>query len=464
MIRKTFAMKGVVCSLILLLVGGCMVGPKYQRPDMVPPQAYTNDNEYVNAQDSIINLEWFNMFGDPVLVQLIQSALTNNYDLKIAMARIEQAEAIYGIARADQLPAIGVSGGASRTDYSNIPSSTAPVNSFTGLASVSWEIDLWGRVRHAKRAAFNDYLASIEGQKAVQSALISDVATLYFQLRDLDNKLEIAQRTTQSRQYSYKILNDQFSKGYVAKLDVLQVEQLMRDAEASIPAFERQRVIVENTLNVLLGQNVTNIPRGLANIDQPEPPVIPSGLPSTLLEQRPDIRYAEYRYMAETEQIGVAVAQRFPTINLTGFLGLASPELSEFLTGDAVTWEVAGGLTAPLFNYGKNKRRVEAQRKQAEIAMFEYKQAYLSALAEVENSLVSCSSLAVETLARQQQADAAKQALELSQARYDNGFVAYLEVLDAQRSLFNSELLASTARQQQLVAYIQLYKALGGGW
>ena len=208
--------------------------------------------------------------------------------------------------------------------------------------------------------------------------------------------------------------------------------------------------MAQHTLNVLLGQNTAVVARGLENSAQPLPPVIPSGLPSSLLENRPDIRVAEYRYYAENERIGVAIAQRFPTITLTGFLGVASPDLSKLFTADALTYEAAGGLFGPIFNFGKNKRRVEAQRKEAEAAMYTYQKAYITALAEVEDALVACEMLKLESEARNGQAEAARAALTLSQARYDSGYTSYLEVLDAQRSLFNSELSASTVQQQRL--------------
>lgn len=454
-------------SAVLLgsfLLGGCLVGPDSKRPDVTTPQAYVNSNEFVTTSDSIVNLKWFQMFGDTVLIAIIDTALKNNYDLQAATVRIKQAEAVYGIAKADQYPVFGYSLDASRTNPTNVPVVTDAVNAFSGLGTVSWEIDLWGKVRHSKRAAYNEYMATIEARKAVQSLLVSNVAALYFQLRDLDNRLAIAERTAQSRRDSYKILTEQFNKGYAAKLDVLQVEQLLRDAEAAIPNFTRQRAATEHALNVLMGNVTVEVPRGPENANQTQSPVIPAGLPSTLLEQRPDIRSAEYIYYAENEKIGVAIAQRYPTISLTGFLGVASPEINDLISADALTYEAAGGLFGPIFNFGKNKRRVEAQRAQAEAAQLEYRKAYITALAEVEDALVACQTLRTESEARNAQAEAARNALVLSQARYDNGYTSYLEVLDAQRSLFSAELQASVVRQQYLNAFVQLYKALGGGW
>jgi outer membrane protein, multidrug efflux system len=449
---------------ITIFFGSCLVGPKYERPEFNTPEAYANTNEYVNPEDSILNLKWFDLFHDSTLTQLIDTALVHNYDLKIAISRMEQAQSVYGFNKADQLPSIGYSASASRTELGDIQFDIPAGNNFNGVGTVFWEIDLWGRVRHSKRGALNDYLATVEAKKSVQSALISDLTGLYFTLRDIDNKIEISKRTSESRRQSYDILKDQFQQGYVAELDVLQVEQLLRDAEAAIPAFERERTQIENAINILLGKNNIPINRGITNAEQLVPPVIPSGLPSSLLANRPDVQFAEYRYMAENERIGVTIAQRFPTISLTGFLGVASTSLSTITSADALTSEISGSLVGPIFNFGKNKRRVEIQRKEAEVAMYDYKKSYITAFAEVENALVACDTYTREFDARNKKATASFKALSLSQARYDNGYTAYLEVLDAQRSMFNSELDLSTVRRLQLSSYIQLYKALGGGW
>mgnify|MGYP000973216316 FL=1 len=445
-------------------VSGCLVGPKYVAPDMPGTGQYMNANTYIDTSSEVVNLKWFNLFNDTVLTSLIDTALYNNYDLRIAISRIEQSNALYGFIKADQYPAFGYSVGAGRTNTTNVPSPTDGYNEFNLTGTVSWEIDLWGKIRHSKRGAYNDYLASIEARKAIQTQLVSDVASLYFQLRDVDNKINITRRTIQSRQQSYDILSEQVAKGYIAQLDVFQVEQLLREAEAALPNFERQRTYIEQAIDVLLGQRSAPIRRGIENSMQPLPPAIPAGLPSSLLQNRPDVKAAEYTYIAENERIGVAVAQRYPSFSITGLLGLASPDVGKLLTGDAVSSQLFGGLMGPIFQFGKNKRRVEYQKKEAEIAMYKYQKAYISALSEVESALVACATYKTENDARILQAQAASGGLTLSQARYDNGYVSYLEVLDSQRSLFNSELAVSTVKQQQLNAYVQLYKALGGGW
>jgi multidrug efflux system outer membrane protein len=259
-------------------------------------------------------------------------------------------------------------------------------------------------------------------------------------------------------------MKSRFQGGDISELELLQSEQQLRDAQAAVPNFQRQIAFTEHALNVLLGQRTLSINRGLKNIDQPQAPVIPSGLPSTLLEQRPDVKLAEYTYVAEVERIGVAQALRFPSLSLTVVLGAASSDLSTLTGGSAVTSQITGGLLGPIFNFGKNIRRVEAQRKVAEQSMYNYVNTYLIALADVENSLVAVQTFRTEYEARQLQFIAAQRNLELSRARYDNGFTSYLEVLIAESNLFSASLSASSVRAQQLSASVTLYRSLGGGW
>jgi outer membrane protein, multidrug efflux system len=459
-------MKKLLILLLSITVSGCLVGPKYSRPKLDPAPSYVNENEFVTEQDSILNLKWFKLFGDEVLIGLIDTALKNNLNLKIAIARIEEGRALYGFAKADLFPKIGYSIHAGQNNVSDEIGlgKVDPSASYQALGNVSWEIDVWGKIRHSNRAALNQLLASIEGKKAVQSTLVSDVASLYFQLRDFDNRLDIAQRTVQSRQDYYDKMKSRFQGGDISELELLQSEQQLRDAQAAVPNFQRQIAFTEHALNVLLGQRTLSINRGLTNIDQPQAPVIPSGLPSTLLEQRPDVRLAEYVYAAEVERIGVAQALRFPSLSLTAVLGAASSDLSTLTGGGAVTSQITGGLLGPIFNFGKNIRRVEAQRKVAEQSMYSYVNTYLIALADVENSLVAVQTFRTEYEARQLQFNAAQKNLELSRARYDNGFTSYLEVLIAESNLFSASLSASSVRAQQLSASVTLYRSLGGGW
>lgn len=445
--------------LLLFVLPGCLVGPKYQRPGMPSPAAYNAMNAAIDTTDSVINLKWFNFFGDAVLKSLVDSAIRNNYDLKIAVSRLEQSQEIYGITKAALWPSVGYNAGASR-DFTPSPATSG----FSFGAGFTWELDLWGKIRHGKRAAMNEVLASEEGRKAVQSALVANVATAYFQLRDFDNRLKISEATYNVRLNSYNILSERYQKGYISNWDLLQAEQILHDAEASIAFYQRQRALTEHLLCVLTAVTPATVARGIEIESQPQPPVIPSGLPSTILEHRPDVKGAEYRYISEVERIGIFQAQRFPSVSLTGFLGFASTELSSLVTSDAFASGVAGSLLGPIFEFGRNKKRVSVQRKAAEIAAYDYQQSYLIALREVEDALVSVETLTKESEARKKQSEAARQVLTLSEARYDNGFTSYLELLDAQRTLFETELQASATRQQQLNAYVELYRALGGGW
>lgn len=434
----------------------CMVGPKYRRPAMKTPEAWMEQSKFVDPKDTITNLKWFNLFQDKVLNNLIDSVLKNNLSMANAVLRIEQSRSVYGMAKADGLPSIGYNGTAKLNDPT--------ANAFSLLGTASWEIDFWGKVRHAKRAAYADYLASEEGMKTVKMMLMSDAATLYFQMRDLDNRLAIAQRTFESRTKYFNLVNERFKGGDVAELDMLQADQQLSLAKATVSSLKRQLNQTERSLNILLGQIPAAIPRGLENAGEQVIPLIPEGLPSSLLEQRPDIKQAEYKLQAETHRIGAAQAARFPNLSLTGFFGVASGDLSSLISDASFTSNATASILGPIFSFGQNKRRVDIQRREAEVAANNYVNAYLTALGEVENALVSIQAYSDEYEARKHQADAAAKALMLSQERYSNGYTNYLEVLVAESSMFDSELAASAIKAQQLAAYVQLYRSLGGGW
>jgi multidrug efflux system outer membrane protein len=451
-------MKKIIFTSVILLaiLSSCMVGKKYSRPEMAAPNKWEAQNKYINTPDSVSNLKWFNVFNDSVLNSLIDTALMYNYDLASAAARIEQARAVYGIAKADLLPSVGYSAGASLNSHTS--------NDFNVVATASWEIDFFGKLRHAKKAAYAEILASEEGLKTVTTTLISDVSTYYFLMRDLDNRLAIAQRSVETRTEYFNLVNARFKGGDVSELDMLQADQQLQVAIATVNITKRQLNSTERSLNILLGQTPQSIVRGIDNADQQVVDVIPAGLPSSLLEQRPDVRQAEYYLEAETERIGVTQAMRFPSVSLTGFLGLASADLSTLLTGDALVANAAAGILGPIFNFGANKRRVEIQKKQAELAANNYYATWISALGEVESALVSIETYAGEYDARKKQAESASRWLMLSQERYNSGYTDYLEVLIAENAMLDSKLQASATRAQQLSSYIYLYRALGGGW
>jgi outer membrane protein, multidrug efflux system len=450
---------------IALLLSSCLVGKKYTRPEVKVPDTYLSGDSVVvlsgttsdfAAKDTTLNLQWFELFGDTVLNNLISQALDTNTNLKIAVLRVQQSRSVYSNAKASQWPSFGYSASASINDPAD--------DNFDMLGTASWEIDFWGKIRHAKRAAYASMLASEEGLKTVKTTLVSDVASLYFLMRDLDNRISVAEQTIASRKLYYDIVNERFLKGESAELDKLQAEQQVAMAEATLSSLHRDLSYTERSLNILLGQTPQEVPRGLANADQVMIPEIPAGLPSTLLEQRPDVKAAENVLIAETEKIGVYQAMRLPSFNLTGFLGVASSDINTMLNADALTGGVAGMLTGPIFEFGKNKRRVDIQRADAEIAVNNYLNTYRTALADVENSLEGIKSYREEYAARNRQMMAARKALLLTKAKYDEGYTSYLEVLIAESYAFDAEMLASITRGQQLSATVSLYRSLGGGW
>jgi multidrug efflux system outer membrane protein len=329
-------------------------------------------------------------------------------------------------------------------------------------ADVFYEIDLWGRIRRSNEAAVQELLATEEAYRVVTITLVADVASLYLQLRDLDNRLEISERTLQVREESLDIIRTRFEAGMIPEVDVNQAEIQVFEAEASVEAFQRLRVQTENAINVLLGRTPRSIPRGLPLTEQIFPPEIPVGLPSELVQRRPDILQAERQLAAQTARIGVAEALKFPSLSLTGSAGV-----SDDLTDGGVTTgflSLGANLLGPLFNAGKNQRRVEIEQARTEQLLNRYEQTILTAFREVEDALVATYTYRAELEARQRQVEAARNAAELSWVRYEGGLTSYLEVLDLQRSQFSAELAASQTLELQLASIVELYKALGGGW
>jgi multidrug efflux system outer membrane protein len=457
-------MKKIIVIASMLAVAGCAVGPKYSRPETKKPEQYV---QAATKTDSITNMKWWDVYQDTVLQSLIRTAVDDNLDLKTAIARVDEARAILGFNEANLAPFFDYSArgrASSFRDVSENAGVTFPNNSLALLGNVSWEIDVWGKLRHANRAAYADMVASDETRMSVYISLVAQVAELYFQLRGLDERLDITRRTNETRREYLRIITLRFERGEVSELDKLQAEQIAASSEAQIYSLERAIINTENALNVLLGRPYMTIPRGLANDQQQLPLDIPAGLPSELLERRPDIQTAEQQLIAQTERVGVAVALRFPSLSLTGFLGVASPEISTLFNSDAVIGSVTGQLAGPIFRFGQNKRRVEAEKAKALQFGFQYEKTLLNAFAEVENSLAEIRTYRNEFTARQTQVAATERSLLLSKALYDNGYTSFLQVLDAERELFNSQFEKSLALQYQLTSTVRLYKALGGGW
>ena len=456
--------KVIYFLLIILMISSCKVGPKYQRPVIVSPESFRFDS-VSTQEDTIINLKWWKLFKDEELTALIDTALKYNPDVLIAASRIEESRAVVGYNKADQWPSFGYEGSGDRMQTS-IPGggTQGPFNNISGAANLAWELDFWGKYRSATDAARAELLASEYGHQAVQVSLISSVASTYFLLLDYDSRLEIAKKTLKSRNESLRIISERFNKGIVPEIDLNQAEIQEAIASASIPYFFRLVAQTENALSILLGNNPGTIKRSHTLREQVLPPEIPIGIPSSVLARRPDVNQAEQYLIAQNARIGVAVAMRFPSISLTGMLGAASNDLTSLTTGDALIWSLSGGIAGPIFQFGKNKRRVDIERQRMYQDSLYYFQTILQAFREVEDALIEIQTFNQESIARERQRASAQNASMLSKERYDGGVTSYLEVLDSERSQFNAELAASEVYQLHLNAYVFLYKALGGGW
>jgi outer membrane protein, multidrug efflux system len=453
----------LLLALCIVIFSGCMVGGKYSRPstpaNVVYPDATNSDTAKL--------VTWFGIYHDTALQSLIKAAIDSNRDLLAAAANMEVALALSGAVKANLYPHFSyqaqAGGGSAGTDATKVAGGISG-GLFNVFGVLNWELDIWGKLRHQSRAAIDNFLSSKVNRDALQVSLVAEVASDYFVLRDLDNELMISQSTLEGRKRNTNLIKDKFEHGYVSELDLLQAQQQEAIAAAAIPSFQRQIILIENAIRVLIGMGPGSIVRGASNYDQILSPDIPVGLPSQLLERRPDIIASEFALQAQFEQIGVAEANRFPTISLTGALGFASPQLSSLLTNKGFVANGFGSLVGPLFNFGQNKQLVEVQRRQTEVLYYQYQQTTLNAFADVDNALASYRTLDEEHRQRKLQVEAASKALILSQARYDGGYTSYLEVIVMQTTLFDAQLLESTTQQQKLNAIVSLYKALGGGW
>jgi multidrug efflux system outer membrane protein len=446
--------------LMIVLMSGCMVGPKYQKPATETPAAYRFAQ---GTADTAYNLRWWELFDDPVLDTLIGQALRQNTDVRVAASRVVQARLAMGYARAGSYPRIGYEAGATRGNFFGAQKTDDPVSFFYGAANLQWEIDFWGKYRHATAAARAEMLATEYGHRAVQIAIITEVTNAYFQLLDFEERLEITRQTIQTREGSLHIIQQRFDEGVVAGIDLNQAQIQLAVAAGALPQYERAIAQTENALSFLLGRNPDPIITGGSLLQQSLPPDVPPGLPSELLLRRPDIAQADAMLQAQYAQAGIAQAQRFPSISITGLLGLASNDLSTLTSGGAA-WSVGGGLLGPIFNFGKNKRRFEIEKERITEAAIQYQATVLQAFGEVENALISINTYGRQYLIKEQELAAALNASVLSNDRYDGGETSYLEVLESERTLFQVQVEMSQLRQQYLSAYINLYQALGGGW
>jgi multidrug efflux system outer membrane protein len=458
--------RAFACAVGLILAG-CAVGPNYKRPPVNTPTAFRDATNTI-ATNSFADLPWWGVFKDPVLQDLIGVALTNNYDLRIILTRVDQARALQAQARSQFLPQVDYQGEASRGRNTflttPIPNGGRTVNGFLGGFEALWEIDLWGRIRRMNEAARANFIASQEGRRAVMISLVSGVAGAYFELLELDEQLAIAQRTRDSYERTFRLFDDQHAAGLASNLEVSRAKLALRTVSANIPEIERQIALKENEINMLLGRNPAPVPRTSTLLAQELPVQIPVGLPSDLLERRPDVRVAEQKVRAANAEVGVAVGDFFPRIGLTAFYGGASSELHNLVSSQANVWSAAASAAGPLFTGGRLTGRYREFKAAWEEAKLQYQDTALSAFREVSDALISHRRLNEERVDQAEAVDAGRQAVAVATDRYKEGRASYYEVLEAQQQLYPAENGLSRIEAGRRIAIVQLYKALGGGW
>jgi len=453
---------------IVLLSAGCAVGPNYRRPIVDVPGTYRGGMPHdaaPPAPESLGDQKWWEVFQDKQLQDLIHTALQQNYDVRIAATRILEAQAQLGITRADQLPT--VSAGAQAVNQRNprgkfFPAYETSANQVN--LALAWELDFWGKYRRATESARANLLANQWAREAVVSTLVSDVATAYFELRALDLQLEISRRTLTSRQDSLQLTQTLANGGATSMLDVRQAEQLVDTAAETVPDLERRIEQQENFLSTLLGNNPGPIARGMKLTEQPHAPDVPAGLPSSLLERRPDILEAEAELIAANAQIGVAKAEYFPQINLTAAAGYQSSALTSLFTGPAGLWSFGGSLIQPIFEGGRIRSGVKFSEARQQEMLLAYQQTIQQAFRGVSDALVEYHKDREFREYQEQLAFSAQDAAQLSEMRYRGGAASYLEVLTNETNYFDAELGLAQAQSNELVALVRIYRNLGGGW
>jgi multidrug efflux system outer membrane protein len=457
----------------MILLSGCTVGPNYKRPAVPTPQTFRAPAPLPSDPASLADLEWWKVFKDPELQGLVKTALVQNYDLRDAVARVEQARANLGITRSNQFPNFDASGNIqtnrlSRNGSLPLPASFVPSQNRTfgeaALNLLSFEVDLWGRLRRATEAARANLLAADENRKAVITTLVSDVATSYFSLRELDDELEISKHTLVTRRESLDLIKNRQSGGVATLLDLRQAEQLVYTASQTIPTLQQQIEQTENQITLLLGKNPGEVTRGRGLTEQELPPEVPAGLPSTLLERRPDIRAAEQNLIAFNAEIGVARAAYFPQLSLSGFIGGQSSQLSNLFSGPSSAWSFVPQVTQPIFTAARLKSNVKLAEAEKQSALVQYEKAIQTAFTEVSNALIARQRVRESREQQELLVGALRDRTRLAYVRYRGGVDTLLNALDADRDQFQAELSLSQIRLNELLSVVQLYKALGGGW
>jgi len=454
---------------LTLLLAGCMVGPGYERPELTAPENHRTLTTTAEAE-SLADLPWWEVFQDPVLHELVNEALVNNHDLRIAAARVEEARARAGVAKSYVWPELNLTAGYGLNEASlttEPPQATSGDRRYENLNAsfvLSWEIDLFGRLRRQNESAMAVFLATEEARQGVVLTLVGDVARAYFGLRALDLQLDIARRTLELNDRTVAFYRDRLAGGISNKLEVNQAIATRARTAAAIPELERQIAVQENFLSFLVGRNPGPIARGTALTDQYLPPVVPAGLPSALLDRRPDVRQAEQLLVSANADVGAARALFYPTISLTGLFGGASSDLTNLTDRSSQVWSIGAGLFQPLFQAGRIRRNHEAAQAAFDQALSQYAKTAQNAYREVADSLVAIDKYALVRFEQETAVVALQEASELSRSRYDLGLSTYLEVLIADEQLFAAEVALAETRFAQLDAVVQLYRALGGGW
>lgn len=449
-------------ALSAALAGCAAMGPDYERPQTPTPEQWRISIQQAN---DLANSRWWEQFQDPALNELIRIGLAENRDVKIAAARITEFMGRYGVTRADQFPQIGVNadGSRSRASESGVALGENPASRFQIDLGVSFELDLWGKLRRATEAAQADLLATEEARRTVILTLVSQLANSYVRLLDFDRQLTITRATLKTRQESVRINRLRFQAGLISELDYQQAVAEYQAAAVQAPVLEKLIAQQENALSVLLGRNPGPIIRGKA-LEDLTVPAVPGGLPSDLLERRPDLRQAEQQLIAANARIGVARAAFFPSISLTGLLGTASGDLSDLFKGPSRTWQFAGQLAQPIFTGGALSGQLQVAEAQQQQALLNYQQTIQNAFAEVDNRLIEVAKLREQLRDQTAQVKALQRYLDLATLRYQNGYSDYLTVVDAERNRYNAQLALIQSQGDLLIAVVNLYKALGGGW
>ena len=455
-------------ALLSLVATGCMVGPNYERPQLAPPAQF-RFAEGAQAE-SLADAPWFQIFDDPSLQTLVKEAIANNLDLRIAVARVEEARARAGIPGTYLYPQVDGVANYSVRQASNAQKEDNSQNEDTTHQSgvygfqLSWELDLFGRIRREREAATAVALATEQARRGVMVTLVGDVASNYFLLRELDVQLDIAHRTLDINDQTVAYFRNRLDGGVSNRLELDRIIALRQQTAAAIPDIEQQIAIVENAISMLLGRPPGGITRTAVGPEGTAIPPIPPGLPTSLLERRPDVVQAEQLLVAANADIGVAKSLFYPTISLTGFLGGVSGDLTSFLGGDGAVWSLTSGLFQPIFQAGRLRRNAEAVQARFNAALAEYQKAALNGYREVANSLIAIQKLAQVRVEQQGSVEVLIDAADLARSRYDSGLASYIEILTADQELFQQQLLLARTRGSELRARAELYRTLGGGW